>query len=174
MSIQGSVNQLLGITAAASAYGVKRSQEAFAASRSAEYNKAYQANLEAVKNKYTKSGKLSKSAAAKETAEAAKLATPGPAPKAPWKKGIEEQLAGDYEAKMGKLGKKEYAGVKKLKETAIKGKEATSKQFGEYKELTPKILASMSPEERWKARATEKLMQKEAYESFLDSLNKGE
>lgn len=172
MSIQGSVNQLLGIGAAVAAYGTKQAADKYAQTRGAEYQKAYQANVEATKAKYTKSGALSKSKKAQETALAAQQAQPGPASKAYWNKATESKLASDYEVKMGKLGKVEAEEVAKLKEATAQGKQATAKAFGQYESIAPSLLAKMSPEERWKTKATERLMQKDAFNNFLEKITK--
>ena len=172
MSIQGSVNQLLGIGAAVAKVGTEQAAQNYAATRGAEYNKAYQAQVDAAKNRYTKSGALSKSKAAVESQAAADAAQPGAASKMPWNKGVEAQLKAQYDTKMADLGKTEAKGVKSLKETAKKAKEATTKQFGDYADLSPKLLQMMSPEDRWKVKAKGKIMQRKAFDDFVESINK--
>ena len=172
MSIQGSVNQLLGIGATVAAVGTKRAAEAYAQKRGAEYQNAYQAQKEAIASKYSKSGALSKSKKAQETALKAQQAQPGAGSKAPWNKATEAKLKANYEADMKNLSKAEAEGVAKLKNTTAKAKAATAKQFGEYQELSPKLLSMMSAEDRWKIKATEKIMQKDAYQNFMDTILK--
>ena len=172
MSIQGSVNQLLGIGATVAAVGTKAAAANYAQKRGAEYQNALQAQREAIAAKYTKSGALSRSRNAQETALRAQQAQPGPASKAPWNKGVEAQLRANYEGEMQALAEAEKSGVKKLRETTAKAKANTAKQFGDYQELTPKLLSMMSPEDRWKIQATEKLMQKDAYQNFIDTILK--
>ena len=172
MSIQGSVNQLLGIGAAVASYGTKVASEAYAQKRGAEYQNAYQAQKEAIASKYTKSGALSKSKKAQETALKAQQAQPGAGSKAPWNKGVEAKLKAEFDTKMQDLSKAEAKGLKQLKDTTAKAKEQTAKQFGNLQELSPKLLSMMSAEDRWKIKATEKIMQKDAYQKFMDSIMK--
>lgn len=174
MSIQESVNQLLGITAIATKMSVGASQAKYAEQRGEEYNKAYQAQLEATKAKYTKSGALSKSKEAKLTAQAAEAAQPGPASKLPWNKETEKKLAEEQATKLKGLKETEAKGVKNLKETTQKAKDITAKQFGQYEPISQQLLSKMSPEDRWKVRAQEKLMQKEAYAKFLEDIQRKE
>lgn len=172
MSIQGSVNQLLGITAAAAKLGTDMAAKSYAEKRQADYQTSFEAQKNAIAAKYTKSGALSKSQKAKETALAAEQAQPGKGSKAPWNKATEKKLAADYEAKMQGLQAAEKKGVAELKNKTAQAKEYTAKQFGDYKELSPKFLSMMSPEDRWKIKANEKLMQKDAFNKFVDTISK--
>ena len=171
-SIQGSINQLLGLTAAGSAYLTSAAQKSYAAKRGAEYDKAYQAQLDAAKSGYTKTGRVSRSKAAQEARAVAEQSQPGAGSKAPWNKDIEGQLKGQYEKKMAGLGKTVEEGRAKLKEADIKAKEATYQQFGDYSEIAPQILNSMSAQDRWKIKAQQRIMQRDAYNDFLESLEK--
>ena len=172
MSIQGSVNQLLGLGAAVAKVGTEQAAQSYAAQRGAQFDKAYQAQVEAARNRYTKSGALSKSKAAKESAAAAQAALPGEGSKAHWNKGVEAQLQAQYDKKMAALGKTEAKGVENLRKTAKEAKESTKEQFGDYADISPKLLQMMSPEDRWKIKAEGKIMQKNAFDKFVESINK--
>ena len=172
MSIQGSVNQLLGIGAVAANVATKKAAENYAAKRSAELNTSYQANVEAAKTGYTKSGAVSNSVAAKEARAKVEATKPGAGSKAYWNKETEAQLKSDYEKKMGELTKTVNKGVASLKEAKQKGKEATLNQFGDYKELAPQILNKMSAGDRWRTLAKQRIIQREAFNKFRESLDK--
>lgn len=172
MSIQGSVNQLLNIGAVATKYATKAASEKYAAERGAELDKSYQANLAAAKSGYTKSGAVSHSKAAEEARIAAQAATPGAGSKAYWNKGVEAQLKGEYDKKMGNLNKTVEEGVKGLKEAKEKGKQATYNQFGEYKELAPQIINNLSADDRWRVKAEQRIIQRNAFDDFMKSLDK--
>ena len=171
-SIQGNINQLLAMGAVATNYATKAASERYAAKRGAEYNASYQANLEAAKKGYTKGGNISQSKAAQEAREAAAAATPGAASKAHWNKGVEAQLKAEYDKKMGKLNETVNKGVESLKAAKAKGKEATLNQFGDYKELAPQIMAGMSADDRWKIKAEQRIIQRNAFDDFMKSLEK--
>lgn len=172
MSIQGSVNQLLGIGAVASNVMTKQAAENYAAKRGAEYNTSYQANVDAAKAGYTKSGAISNSAAAKEARAKVEATKPGEGSKAPWNKNVEAQLKADYDKRMGELTKTVNKGVAGLKEAKQKGKEATLNQFGDYKELAPQILDKMSAADRWRTLAKQRIIQRDAFNKFRESLDK--
>lgn len=172
MSIQGSVNQLLGIGAVAANVATKKAAENYAAKRGAELNTSYQANVEAAKAGYTKSGAISNSAAAKEARAKVEATKPGEGSKAYWNKGTEAQLKADYDKKMGELTKTVNKGVADLKKAKEKGKEATLNQFGDYKELAPQILDNMSAGDRWRTLAKQRIIQRNAFNKFRDSLDK--
>ena len=172
-TFQSSVNRLLGEAAVATNYLTRQATANYAAQRGAEYEKSYQANLEAATKGYTKTGAVSRSKAAKEAAAAAEQAQPGPASKMPFLKGTEEALKADYDKKMGRLNKTVEEGRAKLKATNKQGKEDLLKSFGEYQELAPQLLAKMPPEERWKLQAEQRIKQKKAYENFIDTIRGG-
>ena len=172
-SIQGSINQLLGMAAAGSAYLTKQSAAKYEAKRAAEFDKSYQAQLEAAQRGYTKSGAKSRSKAAEEARAAAEAATPGPASKAPYHKEVEAKLQADYDKKMQGLQERTTKGLSKLKEANLKAKQGTYKQFGEYESIAPQMLAKMEPSDRWKLQAEQKLKQRQAFDSFIQSLKGG-
>ena len=172
-TFQSGVNRLLNTTAIATGAIVKYTTDKYAAERGAQYNKAYEAQVEAAQKSYTKSGAKSKSNAAKEAQAAAEAAQPGAGSKLPWLKGTEEALKGDYENKVKKLNERTAEGVKKLKETKAKGMQDVYKQFGDYQELAPQLLAKMPPEERWKLQADAKLKQQQAFDNFLKKVKGG-
>ena len=172
-TFQSGINKLLNTTAVATAAGVKYSTDQYMATRGAEYNKAYEAQVEAAQKSYTKSGAKSKSKAAKEAQIAAQEAQPGEASKLPWLKKPEEAMRSEYESKVKKKNEKTSEGVKKLKETAAKSKQDVYKQFGDYQELAPQLLAQMPPEERWKIQATAKIQQQQAFDNFIKSIKGG-
>ena len=172
-AFQSSINRLLGATAVATGYLTKQATANYAANRGAEYNKAYEAQLEAAQKSYTKTGRVSSSKAAKEARAAAEQAQPGEGPKMPFLKKADEALKAEYDAKMSKLNKTVEEGRAKLKATNKKGKEDLIKSFGEYQELAPQLLAQMPPEERWKLQAQARIKQKEAYAKFLDTIKGG-
>ena len=172
-SIQGSINQLLGIGAAGAAYLTSRSASKYAEQRKAEYDKAYKAQLEAAQKGYTKSGAKSRSKAAKEAQAQVELTTPGQASKLPWNKGTEAKLKAEYDKKMQGLQERTSQGLTKLKEANLKAKEGTYKQFGDYESIAPQILSKLEPSDRWKIQAEQKLKQKQAFDSFINSLKGG-
>ena len=172
-SIQGSVNQLLGITAAASSYLTKQSAAKYEARRGAELDKAYQAQLEAAQKGYTKSGAKSRSKAAKEAQAQVEATTPGEASKLPWHKDVEAKLQADYGQKVKGLQERTAKGLSKLKEANLKAKKGTYEQFGDYESLAPSLLAKMEPSDRWKIQAEQKLKQKQAFDNFIQSLKGG-
>ena len=172
-TFQGSINQLLGIGAVATGYLTKQAAGAYSAKRAAEYNKSYQANVEAAATGYTKSGNKSKSKAAIEAQQEAEAATPGAAPKLPFLKKEDAALRADYEAKMQGLQKRTAEGVAKLKATKAQGKQEIFKQFGEYQELAPQIMAKLPPEERWKIQAQAKIKQQQAFDNFIKEVGGG-
>ena len=172
-SIQGSVNQLLGIAAASTAYLTKGAAAKYAAQRGAEYEKAYQAQLEAAKTGYTKSGAKSRSKAAKEAQAQVEATMPGAGSKAPWNKDVEAQLKAKYDKDVAGLQERTAKGLTKLKEANLKAKQGTYKQFGDYESIAPEILKKLSPSDRWKIQAEQKLKQQQAFNSFIDSLKGG-
>ena len=172
-SIQGSINQLLGMGAAASAYYTQQAAAKYAAQRGAEYEKSYQAQLEAAKTGYTKSGAKSRSKAAKEAQAQVEVTMPGEGSKAPWNKATEEKLKAQHEAKVAGLQERTAKGLTKLKEANLKAKQGTYKQFGDYESIAPEILKKLSPSDRWKIQAEQKLKQQQAFNSFIDSLKGG-
>ena len=162
MSIQGSINQLLGSSAVLANLTTGISQKNFEAKQAQAYNAAYNAKVEAAKTKYTKSGNKSRSKAAKEAQAAAEEAAVGlNNPTAPWTK---------YDAKIAKLNEQAESGAKKLKQQAKEAKEATYKQFGDYAPIGPDIMKKLSAEDRWQLQAGEKLKQQEAFNAFKNSL----
>ena len=172
-SIQGSINQLLGMGAAASAYYTQQAAHKYAAQRGAEYEKSYQAQLEAAKTGYTKSGAKSRSKAAKEAQAQVEATTPGAGSKAPWNKDVEAQLKAKYDKDVDGLQERTAKGLTKLKEANLKAKQGTYKQFGDYEPIAPEILKKLSPSDRWKIQAEQKLKQQQAFNSFIDSLKGG-
>ena len=172
-SIQGSINQLLGMAAAGSAYLTSKSTAKYEAKRAAEFDKAYEAQLEAAQKGYTKSGAKSRSKAAEEAKAAAEAATPGQASKVPWNKGTEAKLKAEYDKKMQGLQERTSKGLTKLTEANLKAKEGTYKQFGDYESIAPQILSKLEPSDRWKIQAEQKLKQKQAFDSFINSLKGG-
>ena len=172
-TFQSNINRLLGETAVATNYLVKQATANYAAQRGAEYDKSYQANLEAATKGYTKTGAVSRSKAAKEAAAAAEQAQPGPGPKMPFLKGTDEALKAEYDKKMGKLNKTVEEGRAKLKAQKKQGKEDLAKAFGQYQEIAPQLLSKLPPEERWKLQAEQRIKQKKAYENFIDTIKKG-
>lgn len=171
-SIQGSVNQLLGIGAAVTTMGVKSSQANYAAKRGAEYDKSYQANLEAAKVGTTKSGAVSKSKKAIEAQEAAKAAAPQESKVPYWNKGIEESLKAGYDKKMSGLQSTVDKGRADLAKAAMKGKQETAQQFGGYQDIAGELMSKMSSADRWKVRAQQRLIQKDAFDKFLSNIDK--
>lgn len=172
-TFQSGVNRLLNTAAVATGAIVKHTTDQYKMERGAEYNKAYNAQVEAAQKGYTKSGNKSKSKEAVEARFQARVNEPGEASKLPWLKKTEEALASDYENKMKGLQERTAEGVKKLKETAKKSKEDVYKQFGEYQELAPQLLAQMPAEERWKLQAQAKIAQQKAFDNFLDTVRGG-
>ena len=172
-TFQGSINQLLGIGAVATGYMTKQAQANYLQKRGAEYNKAYEAQVEAAAKGYTKSGAKSKSKGALEAQQQAEAAQPGAGTKLPFLKGAEEALKADYEAKMKGLQKRTSEGVEKLKAQKAKSKEDTFKQFGDYQELAPQIMAKLPPEERWKLQAQAKIKQQQAFDNFVKTVRGG-
>lgn len=172
-TFQGSINRLLNTAAVASNYIAKEATANYTAQRSEQFNKAYEAQVNAAQKAYTKSGNKSKSKAAKE-AEAQVIATqPGEGSKFPLFKGVEAQLQADYDKKVKGLEERTQKGVKGLKETAAKNKAGLYKQFGGYQELAPQILKKLPAEERWKIQAESKLKQQKAYDNFLEKVKGG-
>lgn len=171
-SIQGSINQLLNIGAVATNYATKVASQNYAANRKAELDKSYQANLEAAKTGYTKSGAVSHSKAAEEARAKVAETTPGAGSKAQWNKEAEAQLMADYETRMGKLNKTVEKGVQGLKDAKKQGQEATLKQFGEYKDIAPQLMANMKADDRWKVKAEQRIIQRKAFDKFMESLSK--
>ena len=172
-SIQGSINQLLGMAAAGSAYLTSKSTAKYEAKRAAEFDKAYEAQLEAAQKGYTKSGAKSRSKAAQEARQVAVELQPEPASKLPFHKATEAKLQADYDKKMAGLQERTAKGLSKLKEANLKAKEGTYKQFGEYESLAPQMLAKMEPSDRWKIQADQKLKQRHAFDNFIQSLKGG-
>ena len=172
-TFQSGINRLLGTTAVATNYLTKQSAENYMAKRGAEYDKAYEAQVNAAQKGYTKSGNKSRSKAALEAKQKAEAAQPGEGSKLPWLKGGEAQLKGEYEEKMKGLESRTKEGVSKLKATAAKGKQDMYKQFGDYQELAPQIMAKLPPEERWKIQAEAKLKQQQAFDNFLKQVKGG-
>ena len=172
-SIQGSVNQLLGMAAAGTAYLTKNAATSYEAKRAAEFDKAYQAQLEAAQKGYTKSGAKSRSKAAKEAQAKAEALTPGQGSTAQWNKETEAKLQADYDKKTKGLQERTAKGLSKLKEANLKAKKGTYEQFGDYESLAPKLLAKMEPSDRWKIQAEQKLKQKQAFDNFIQSLKGG-
>ena len=173
MSIQGSINQLLGATAIATNYATKQAAENYAQKRAAEFEASYQANVEAAQKGYTKSGAKSKSKAAQEAQAKVAATQPGEGSKAPWNRKAEEQLGEIYTQKMKGLQDRTQAGVKKLKETKAKSEQDMYKQFGEYQELAPQIIGKLPAEDRWKLQAEAKLKQQQAFDNFLETIKGG-
>ena len=171
MSIQGNINQLLGMGASVVHDATKAASKKYAAKRSAEYGESYQANLEAAKTGYTKSGEVSQSKAAQEARAAAQAATPGAGSKAHWNKDVEVQLKAEYDKKMGSLNKTVAEGVKGLKETKTKAKESAMKQFN-YDGVAPEIAEGMRADDRWKVKAEQRIMQRNAFNDFMERLDK--
>ena len=160
------------MAAVVSNYAAKSAASKYEASRGAELENSYQAQLGAAKAGYTKSGNISNSKAAQEARAAAEAAQPKPGSKAPWNKATEEKLMSQYNAKVGKLNKTVEQGLEKLKKTKLQGQENMYAQFGDYKNLAPKLLNSMSSEDRWKMKAEQRIMQNDAFNNFLNSLDK--
>ena len=79
-TFQSGVNRLLNTTAVATGAVVKYTTDKYTAERGAQYNKAYEAQVEAAQKSYTKSGAKSKSNAAKEAQAAAEAAAAGAHP----------------------------------------------------------------------------------------------
>lgn len=171
-SIQGSVNQLLGIGAAVTSMGVKASQANYAATRGAELDKSYQANIEAAKVGTTKSGGVSKSKKALEAQEAVKASAPTDKKVPYWNKGIEESLKTGYDKKMSSLQSTVDKGRSDLSKAAAKGKNATTAQFGDYEDLAGELMSKMSSKDRWKVKAEQRLIQKDAFDKFLSNIDK--
>lgn len=172
-TFQGSINQLLGMGAVASQYLTKQATTNYMQKRGAEYNRSYEAQVEAAATGYTKSGAKSKSKAALEAQQAAAEATPGASPKLPFLKKADDVLRADYEAKMKGLEKRTSEGVAKLKAQKAQGNEDLYKQFGEYQELAPQIMAKLPPEERWKIQAQAKIKQQQAFDNFIKQVRGG-
>ena len=172
-TFQSGVNRLLNTTAIATGAMVKYGTEQYAAKRGAEYNKAYEAQVEVAQKSYTKSGAKSRSKAAQEAQAAAEAAQPGKASKLPFLKQTEEALASDYQKKVSGLQQRTAEGVKKLKETKKQSKQDIYKQFGEYQELAPQLLAQMPAEERWQLQAEAKLTQQKAFDDFIAKVRGG-
>lgn len=173
MSIQGSINQLLGTTAIATGYITKQAAANYAQKRAAEYEASYKANLEAAQKGYTKSGAKSRSKAAQEAQAKVEATKPGEGSKAPWNKKAEQELGEIYSEKMKKLQDRTQAGVKKLKATKAKSEQDMYKQFGEYQELAPQLIGKLPAEDRWKLQAEAKLKQQQAFDNFLESIKGG-
>ena len=172
-TFQSGVNRLLNTTAVATGAVVKHTTDRYMAERGAQYNKAYEAQVEAAQKSYTKSGAKSRSKGAKEAQAAAEAAQPGKGSKLPWLKGPEEALKAEYESKVKKLNERTAEGVKKLKGVKEQSKQDMYKQFGDYQEIAPQIMAQMAPEDRWKIQAEAKLQQKQAFDNFLKSIKGG-
>ena len=172
-TFQGSINQLLGMGAVATGYLTKQAASAYSAKRGAEYAKAYDAQAEAAAKSYTKSGNKSKSKGAIEAQQLAQEATPGAAPKLPFLKKEDAALRADYEAKMKGLEKRTAEGVANLKATKKQSKQDMYKQFGDYQELAPQIMAKLPPEERWKIQAQAKIKQQQAFDNFQKKVRGG-
>ena len=171
--IQGSINQLLGMAAAGSAYLTKQAAAKYEAQRSAEYDKSYQAQLEAAQKGYTKSGAKSKSKDAISAREAAELATPGAGSKAPWNKETEKRLSAEYNDKIKGLQERTAKGLSKLQEANREAKAGTYKQFGDYESIAPQMLKKMDAKDRWKIQAQQKIEQRKAFDDFVNSLKGG-
>ena len=172
-TFQGSINQLLGMGAVATGYLTKQAASAYSAKRGAEYTNAYNASVEAAAKSYTKSGNKSQSKAALEAQAKAQEAAPGAGPKLPFLKKEDAALRAKYEADMKGLEKRTSEGVAKLKATKAQSKQDMYKQFGDYQELAPQIMAKLPAEERWKIQAQAKIKQKKAFDNFLDKIRGG-
>ncbi len=172
-TFQGSINQLLGMGAVATGYLTNKAAAAYSAKRGAEYAKSFEAQQEAAAKSYTKSGNKSQSKAALEAQQKAQEATPGAGPKLPFLKKEDAALRADYEAKMKGLEKRTSEGVAKLKATKAQSKQDMFKQFGDYQELAPQIMAKLPPEERWKIQAEAKIKQQKAFDDFQKKIMGG-
>lgn len=172
-TFQSGINRLLGTAAVATGYLTKTATENYVAKRGAEYNKSYEAQVEAAQKGYTKSGNISKSKAAEEAKQKAAEAAPGEASKIPFLKKADEALKVGYEEKIKGLNKRTQEGVAKLKASAAKNKQDMYKQFGDYQELAPQIMAKLPPEERWKIQAESKIKQQQAFDNFLKTVKGG-
>ena len=172
-TFQSGINRLLNTTAVATGAIVKHTTDKYTAERSAEYNKAYEAQVEAAQKSYTKSGAKSRSKAAKEAQAAAQAAQPGKGSSLPWLKDTEKALASDYETKMSKLQQRTAEGVKKLKDTKKQSEADLYKQFGDYQDIAPQLLAKMPAEDRWQLQAEAKIAQQKAFDNFLNTVKGG-
>ena len=172
-TFQGSINQLLGIGAVATGYMTKQAQANYLQKRGAEYNKAYEAQVEAAAKGYTKSGAKSKSKDAISAREAAELATPGTGSKAPWNKETEKKLSAEYNDKIKGLQERTAKGLSKLQEANREAKAGTYKQFGDYESIAPQMLKKMDAKDRWKIQAQQKIEQRKAFDDFVNSLKGG-
>ena len=114
-TFQSGVNRLLNTAAVATGAIVKHTTDQYKTERGAEYNKAYNAQVEAAQKGYTKSGNKSKSKEAVEARFQARVNEPGEASKLPWLKKTEEALASDYENKMKGLQERTAEGEKQAR-----------------------------------------------------------
>lgn len=169
MSIQGGINQLLGMGADVTKRVTQAAAEKYAAKRGAELDKSYQANVEAAKTGYTKSGAVSHSKAAEAARAKVEETTPGAGSKAHWNKEAEAQQKAEYDKKMGKLTETVNKGVAGLKETKNKAQESAEAQLT-YTGVTPEQAAAMRADDRWKVKAEQRIMQRNAFADFMKSL----